>query len=222
MAISLNQIVGILSDRVGKPFSIPLQQQLKVIIKYKRANYMQQFIEKHPEQRQFFSQDFVVKLEKVNTINDPCGLETSKDCPILRTACEIPQPLRNSYMLFDYVGEPSLAKGFSMIKPEFLDITASNKYTAKVPKWWYTNNRIYIYNNLTQKVLGVRGIFEDPESVNNCCDGDNCFDDDSRFPIPQDLLNAIMRDVLQVELRSQFPDFGEVEIDTDNVQTKGR
>jgi hypothetical protein len=222
MAISLNKIVGILSDRVGKPFNIPLQEELKEIIKYKRANYMQQFIEKHPEQRNFFTQQFVTKVDKVDSMNDMCGLSTP-DCPLLETTCEVPQPLRNSYALFDYVGQPDFSQAYRYGAPEFNAVAKYNKYTSRTPSWYYSNDKIYVYNTLTTRSIGVRGIFTNPEEVNNCCEGPACFDDDASFPMPEDLLNSIVRDILNVELRNIFPmEYGEVTVDKDTPSTIGK
>lgn len=210
--ISTNEIVATLSSRVGKPFSIPLQEELKRIINYKRMNYMQQFIQTHPEQRHFFTQQFVATVEKVNTENDICGLTTSTKCPILRTVEIVPQPLRNSHTLFDYVGYADFSKNFNITRPEFLTYTAHDKFTSKNTKYYYVNNRVYVYNDLHLNYIGIRGIFEDPQSVNSCST-EVCYTDDSPFPAPQDIINAIIRDILQVELRKEFPEVAEVEVD---------
>ena len=224
MAQSLNVLVSILSDRVGKPFNIPLQQELKEIIKYKRVNYMQQFLEKHPEQRIFFTQEFTAELEKVPANKAICGLSSSsKDCPIMATKCEVPQPIRNTFTLFDFVGEPNFMQAYGQVKPEFLKLNQYNTYTSTRPKWFYSDNRIVVYKDLTTKYVGVRGVFENPEDINDClCDGKNCFDDDSPFPAPGDLINAIMRDILNVELRNLFPNIGEVAMDDKQPQETGK
>jgi hypothetical protein len=54
MKISLNELVQLTSAMVGKPFSIPLQNQLKTVYNYKRADWMQKILDKHPEQRKYF------------------------------------------------------------------------------------------------------------------------------------------------------------------------
>lgn len=222
MAITLNEMVSILSDRVGKPFNVPLQEELKTIITYKRINYMQQLLEKHPDQRRFFNQQFTVPLEKVSADAPVCGITTSKECPIMKTKCEVPQPIRGSYTLFDYVGEGDFSKSYGYAQPEFIDIMKYNTYTSKHPRWFFVDKHIYVYKNLTTKFVGIRGVFEDPFQINNCCDGKQCFTDDTAFPAPQDIINAIMRDILNVELRNQFPNFGEVLVDDKQPQETGK
>ena len=90
MKISLNELVDLLADRVGQPFNIPLQEELKVILNYKRADWLQKVIDKHPEQRKYFLKDFSAELERVDKAE--CPVEV--DCTVLRTVEEIPLPIR--------------------------------------------------------------------------------------------------------------------------------
>ena len=58
MKISLNEIVQILSDRVGQPFNRSLQEELKIIVNYKLSSFFKRLLEKNPGQRRFFLKDF--------------------------------------------------------------------------------------------------------------------------------------------------------------------
>jgi hypothetical protein len=207
--ISLNEIVSALSDTVGQPFNIPLQEKLKVIVNYKRANYTQQSLEKHPEQRKFFQQSFTTELERI--AKGDCEMP-SVTCDVLRSKCEIPFPIRSSYSLFDFVGTPDWTVSFGEIKPEFNSLRSFNRFTKDLPKWSYINKKLYVFNDLTLKQIAVRTVFADPSSINSCCSTGTCYSDDAPYQIAPDLLNAIMRDILQVELRNQFPQPGVVEV----------
>lgn len=194
---SLLKIVGSLAARVDQPFNVDLQEELKHIIEYKRANYTQQFIQKHPEQRQFFIQKMTVELEKVPA--DECA--PVEGCEILRTKCSLPQPVRNSTTLFDFVGDASFMNGYGKQDPSFIQDVSANRFTGKKPKWYYMDNKIYIYNTTTIERIGVRGVFEEPSAVNACaCDPADCLQDTDDYPIALDLLNAIVRDTIKVEL----------------------
>lgn len=207
---SLNEIIGLLSDRVGQPFNTPLQEQLKVIVNYKRANYTQQFLEQHPEQRRFFWQSFVTDLERIP--KGDCDEIPGLNCDILRSKCKIPQPMRSSVALFDFVGSADWTVGYGNTAPEFNQFNKHNKYTSGKPKWVYMNDYLYIFNDLTIKKLAVRGVFADPYSVNSCCGAGSkpCITDDTPYPVAQDILNSIIRDILNVELRNNFPQPGVV------------
>tara|TARA_R100001086_G_scaffold240206_2_gene166106 strand:- start:87 stop:785 length:699 start_codon:yes stop_codon:yes gene_type:complete len=231
MAVSLNEMVGILSDRVGKPFSIPLQRELKVIMTYKRVAFMKRSLEKNPSQRRFYTQSFVVKLTEVDdyaAIEAACAAQNyspGNECKFMETNCEVPQPIRSSTILFDYVGTPNFRDGYAPAAPDFAEVMSHNKYTGTRPKWSYYDKKIKIYNNFNLKFIGVRGVFEYPEDINKCNCADSapslCYDDDQPFPAPQDLINDIMRDTLSVELRNMFPDMvGEVEMDKEEPITK--
>jgi len=213
MATTLNQIASLLAARVGQPFNVPLQEQIKVMVNYKRINYTQQFLTTHPEQRKFFQQSFTVDLEKVS--KGDCKNIPELECSeILKSACKIPAPIRSSTTLFDFVGASDWAVGFGEITPEFNTYTKYNKYTSGLPKWVYMNEYLYIFNTLELKKVSIRGVFNNPFDVNSCCPtkSNSCFNDDSPYPVSEDILNAIMRDVLNIELRNMFPQPGIVNV----------
>lgn len=205
--ITLNEIVATLTDTVGQPFNVPLQEKLKVIVNYKRATYTQQSLEKHPDQRKFFQQTFTTELEKI--AKGDCEIP-SVTCDLLRSKCEIPFPIRSSWGLFDFVGTPDWTVPYGETRPEFNNLRQFNKYTGDLPKWAYINKKLYIFNNLNLKLIAVRGVFADPYGVNGCCTSGRCYTDDDVYPIAPDLINAIMRDILQVELRTPFLEPGVV------------
>lgn len=211
-SLSLNQIVSILSDRVGQPFNINLQNELKDIVTYKRANYTQQILSKDPTQRAQFTQAFTAEMEEVKETDCKVSLE----CPWYRTVCELPQPLRVSGVIWDYVGAADFTYGYSYLAPEFIRFHTSSRYTGSKPKWFWQNNRIIVTNTTGIKVIGIRGIPADPRKMGTCLcqDTGQCFDDDSPFPMIDDILNAIVRDTLNVELRNVFPQPATVVVDT--------
>jgi hypothetical protein len=192
-----------------------------LIIQYKKINYTQQFLEKHPDQRKFFLQSFTTDLEKIP--KGDCDLPIT-GCDVLRTKCEIPEPIRSSYAMFDFVGTPDWMFGFGELNPEFLQFNQHSVYTSKNKKWFYWNKKIYIFNDLSLKKLAVRTVFADPFAVNGCCSDSTttCFSGDDVYPVSQDLLNAIIRDILNVELRQLFPQPGITSVDAtdDTVMPK--
>ena len=218
MALTLNQIVGILSDRVGQPFNTALIEQLKVIVNYKRANYMKQLLDRNPSQRKFFVQEFSVELQKTDKALCPFN---AIDCFFLVSKVDIPTPIRGNYALFDYVGTLDRLIAFTYMSPEHLEFNAYNRYTANRPRYYYADKKLYILNNLDLTEVVIRGIFSDPRALEGfiCKDAagnlvaTTCLTDDDPYPAPEDIIQAIIRDILQVELRNQFPEKEEVKID---------
>jgi len=218
MKISLNELVDLLADRVGQPFNIPLQEELKVILNYKRADWLQKVIDKHPEQRKYFLKDFSAALERVDKAE--CPVEVA--CTVLRTVEEIPLPIRTSYGLFDYVGDPDKLDSYTYTTPEQLYwiIKFGSKWTPDRPKYFYVNKRIYVYNEDDLEYLGVRGIWPDARQLSPFkCSGVACYTDDDQWEIPDDIINTIMQDVLKNELKVLMTkEIGEVALDKQDGQ----
>ncbi|UCD07715.1 MAG: hypothetical protein JSW41_01960 [Candidatus Aenigmatarchaeota archaeon] len=213
MALSLNKIISILSDRVGQPFNVNLQNELKDIIGYKRADYTRQFLDNNPFERKEFLQSFIVEVEETDTLDCDVDLE----CPWF-ISCELPQPIRSKSTIWDYVGTADYSHSFGYLEPEYIKFHQASKYTAEKPKWFWQDNRIVITNIEKIKHIGVRGILSDPTSFEKCAcsldpDVQVCFDPDAPYPIAEDILNAVMRDILNVELRNMFPQPAVVNVD---------
>ena len=210
--LSLNNIASSLASRAGQPHNSALIEELKFIFTYKQVNYKQQFLEKHPEQRSLFLQSFVTDLEKIP--KGDCEIPIT-GCDILRSTCKIPAPVRSSFSMFDFIGSADWTKAYTEGFPEFLEYNKHNKFTPKTTKWFYMNERLYVLNNLQLKQIAVRSVFNDPSSVNSCCSAGTtpCFDENKAYPMAHDLINAIMRDILNVELRNMFPQGAVVSVD---------
>lgn len=203
MQISLNRAVELLSSLVGQPFSIPIQEQLKVILNYKFADYIQKIVDKHPEQRRFYLKDFSVALERVDRAQ--CPVEVG--CTVLRTVEDIPIPVRTSYALFDYIGSPDKVDGYRYIEPDQLVyIINYSKYTGDRPSYFYVNKRIYIYNEDDLDDINVRGLWPDQRQLNVFkCEDQPCYTDNSQYDIPDDILNTMIQDVIKNELKLLLP-----------------
>jgi len=217
MQVSLNNLVHMLADRVGQPFSIPLQEQLKVILNYKRADWFQKVLDKHPEQRKYYFKDFTAELQRVDKAECPIDV----DCTVLRTVYQVPVPVRTELTLFDYVGDPDKLDGYGYATPEQIQfLKMYNKYTADRPRYFYINGYIYIYNEAELDYINVRGVWSDPRQLSAFkCDDVACYTDDDQYNIPEDVINLMIQDVLKGELKLLMaPEQGEVTVD--DQQTK--
>lgn len=212
MNISLNQLADLIADRVGQPFNNPLKEELKVIINYKRADWIQKVIDSHPEQRKFFLRDFSVELERVDKAE--CPVEV--DCTVLRTVVTVPLPVRTTYGLFDYVGDPDKSDAYTYTTPDQLTwiLKYGSKYTKDRPKYFYVNEYVYVYNEDSLEYLNIRGVWPDQRLLNRfLCDDKPCYTDDDQYDIPEDILNSMIADILRNELKFLIaPEVGEVTI----------
>lgn len=213
MQVSLNDLVQLLADRIGQPFNIPLQEELKVIFNYKRADWFQKLIDKHPEQRKYFLKGFSVELESVDQAECP----VVSGCTVLRTVEKIPLPIRTSYGLFDYVGDPDKKDGYTYTTPDQLTwiLKYGSKHTRNRPKYFYINGYVYVYNEESLEALGFEGLWPDQRQLEPFkCDDVPCYTDDDQYDIPDDIINTMMQDILKNELAIlRAPEAGEVTVD---------
>jgi len=217
MKISLNEMVSLLSSMAGQPFSIPLQEQFKVICNYKRADWIQKVIEKYPEQRRYFLKDVSVELQEVDETE--CPVEA--DCTVLRTVQKIPKPVRSTYALFDYVGDVDKTDGYRYVTPEqLMYIIKYSKYTKDRPAYFYVNGYVFIYNEPDLEYINIRGLWPDQRELHELKCGDEvCYTDDDQYDIPDDILNTMIQDILKNELRLLLsPEEGEVTVTEQNKQ----
>jgi hypothetical protein len=193
-------MVQLLADRVGQPFSVPLQRELKVIFNYKRADYIQQIVDKHPEQRKQFIKHISDTLIRAERAECPVNI----DCEMLRTEHKIPAPLRTIFTMFDYVGDPDKTDAWAYTTPSQLYFILKHgaKYTKDKPRWYYSNGYIYVYNENAMEYIGIAGIWPDQRDIKdfNCADVP-CYTDDDPYEIPDDILNTMVQDILKNELR---------------------
>ena len=204
MKISLNQLVSLTSSMVGQPFSVPLQSQLKTIFNYKRADWMQKIVDKHPEQRRFFYKDISIDLVDV----DEAELPITIGCDIKRTSLPIPRPLRTQQGLFDSVGSPDKFNSFAYVEPQQLELIVKygSKYTKDTPKYSYIDKYIYIYLDNTLEQINIRGIWPDQRELNPFKYKDKpCYTDDDQYDIPDDIINTMIQDVLKNEYKALVP-----------------
>ena len=74
---------------------------------------------------------------------------------------------------------------------------------------------LYILNNKGADYVNVRGIFENPEEAAKFtdCNGLPCYTDDTPFPMPMDMVQAITQGMMGGELRLLAGTFTDVTAD---------
>ena len=72
-----------------------------------------------------------------------------------------------------------------------------------------------MYNPGGMEKINVRGVFEDPEEVCkfNTCNEGPCYDDQSTYPLPMDMVAAINQGIMNGELRLLSGTFSDTEND---------
>jgi hypothetical protein len=218
MKVSLNDLVSILAARVGQPWNSALQEEMKVVLNYKRADFFKKLITQHPEQKKLFYKTIIAELTSVD--KGECDVEVG--CEVKRTQLAIPLPVRHDNAPYDFVGSVDKTEGYGYATPQEYALFAKyNKYTAAKPKYYVQNGYIYLLGDEESEYITIRDIFPDPRALHEfTCNGEACYTDDDQYEIPDDLINAMIADTLRVELRNQFPQQGEVQTDKSDKKTE--
>lgn len=203
MQVSLNDLVSILALRVGQAWNTDLQEEMKVVINYKRADFFKKLIAQNPGQRKLFFKNITAELQEVD--KSECPVEVG--CTIKRTVHQVPRPVRSSDEIFEYVGSADKTTPYGYATPASYAITSKHsRYTYNSVKYYYANGYVYLLGDEESEYVGISGIWSDPAELHDfTCDGSPCYTDDDKYDIPDDIINAIITDTLRVELRNQFP-----------------
>lgn len=202
--MTLNEIITILAERVGRQFDQAFKRELRVIVMVWRSRIMRQTLERNPLDRQFFKDGFLLDLEEVSITE--CPELAGQSCTVLRSVKTIPRPVRASGIVFDYIGTDDFLQPFDRIQMWYYRFKKTSPVTGDRAKYAYKNNRIYIVNNTLIERIAVEGVFEDPRSVYEMqCDdtaGVKCASDDMDFNTSLEVGQAIIQAILATELRA--------------------
>lgn len=221
MSASVFEIISILSERVGRQFDIPFQEELIVIVDYWAGTILKQSLEKRPQDRRRFIQSFVLPLEVVPEIE--CPIEYG--C-VLRTTQKVPKPIRGNNTLFDYIGSADFKDAWNTPSSSaLLMYLESEKYVGSRPKPDYRDDYIYVYGRESKEIeyIGIQGVFSDFKELRSLkCGEDSCFDIDSSYPLTSDMIQQVVQAILRTELRlipkEDNPEIDVVEDDKPPVQ----
>ena len=119
-----------------------------------------------------------------------------------RTKRKLPKTVRFNFKdAFTFIGKPNGTDTIPRIETYEVEFIPYDKYTSGHTKYYVIDEYIYVYNPKGLEAINIRGVFEDPEDVANfsTCDGD-CYDDQTPFPLPMDMVSAITAGLSQGEL----------------------
>jgi hypothetical protein len=158
-----------------------------------------------------------VPLEK--TTAHECGCIPVQDCSYYKTSCELPDTMGQSNTTIKDVTTVDGTVQFGQTTWGGIKYDAYNRYTAKAPRYFIKNNRIFLvnvpYSDL--RVITLRGVFSDPvRALQNCT---QCPDSqaepclsllDSQFPIESrfdaEIIQLAMAELQKVAEKDQVND----------------
>jgi len=194
--------------------------QIKFNVKYYRAMLIRRDFTRNGIITRHLEQDLgCLELQKVDA-SKCCNLPV--DCAVYRTKKKIPRTVRFSFKdAITHVGDVTGLSTIPMVEPHMVEFLPYDKYTKSQKKAYMIEDYLYVYNADGLKFVNVRGVFEDPEEVALFdCDGSDCYDDDSEFPIPMDMVQIITSGLMSGELMLLSSSVNDTTNDT--MQDQGR
>ena len=175
-------------------------EQIKFNIKHYRAMFIRRDYAKNQHVSTSLEQDIgCVPLIKIDG-SKCCNLPT--DCPVFRTERKLPKTVRFNFKdAFTFIGKPNGTGTIPKIEPYEVEYLQYDKFTKNQTKYYLIDDHVYVYNPNGLDAINIRGVFEDPEDVHewDTCNG-NCYDNQTDYPLPLDMLSAINTGLLQGEL----------------------
>jgi hypothetical protein len=188
--------------------------QIKFNIKHYRAVFIRRDFARNGLVTRHLEQDLrCVELEKVD-LSKCCNIII--DCPAYRSVKPLPKTVRfNFEEAITYVGDVTGIGRMQLIKPYEVAYLPFDKYTKNNPKAYMIEDYLYVVNHQGAQYVNVRGIFEDPEEVENFkdCDGNPCYSDADKFPMPMDMVQSINAGMMNGELRLLAGTFSDTSAD---------
>ena len=141
-----------------------------------------------------------LELEKVDG-SQCCGLDIG--CEVYKTKKPVPRTLRFNFEdAITFVGAADGLTRIPLVSSSIIKFLQYDKYTYDNKKAYMIEDYLYIFNAEGMEFVNVRGVFENPEDLAQYdCDGSSCYNEDSEYPIPADMLQAINSGIIQGELK---------------------
>ena len=123
-------------------------------------------------------------------------------CPVYRTKNKMPKTVRFNFKdAFTFIGKPNGTGLIPKVEAYEIEYLPYEKYTSAHTKYYVIDEYIYVYQPNGLEAINVRGVFEDPKIVAgyNTCTSGACYDDQSAYPLPMDMISAITTGLVQGE-----------------------
>lgn len=176
-------------------------EQLKFNIKYYRAMLIRRDFARNGNITRHLEQSLkCVKLEKVDA-SKCCSLPAN--CDVYASIVKIPRTVRMNFKdSITHVADVTGINTIPIVDPQTVQWLPYDKYTPTAKRAYMIEDILYIYNANGLEFINVRGIFEDPEELKDYdCDGVDCYDPESQFPIPMDMIQIITQGIMSGELQ---------------------
>ena len=178
-------IITLIINELSEPFSLEFYNRVGDRVIALRAKYLRQSIGKYGID-EILKQEFKIELKKF--IDDD-------GCIYFKSICKLPIPIRAIGMAspFNFVGN---INGIPYTFLRSYEVKTIPKIPVNMLNKYYTikNGYLKAYNSQVTS-LNVSAVFEDIEDLLNC--GGDCTDDTMELPMPGDIVDTIIKDLVQ-------------------------
>jgi hypothetical protein len=185
-------------------------EQIKFNILHYRAMFIRRDYARNGKITRHLEQDLkCIALETTDT-NKCCG-GFNMGCNIAKTVVRIPKTVRFNFKeAITFVGLPDGMERIQLIEPYMAKLASYAKYTGNNRKAFMIEDHMYILNAEGMTNINIRGVFEDPRDLAAFdCDGIDCYNDNSEFPMPMDMIQLITTGMSQGELQLLVGSWGD-------------
>ena len=174
--------------------------QIKFNIRYYRAMLIRRDFARNGMITRHLEQDLgCLNLIKVDA-SKCCNLPI--ECAVYRTERALPRTVRFNFRdAITHVSDVTGTGTIPLVESHTVQWLPYDKYTKDKYKAYMIEDFMYIYNAEGLGFVNVRGVFENPEDISTFdCDGSDCYDSNSDYPIPLDMIETITKGIMTGEL----------------------
>jgi len=189
-------------------------RQVMFNVDHYRAMLIRRDFQRNGKVSRHFEQDLgCIGLELVNA-SLCCGLPL--DCSVSRTVQELPRTVMFNFQdAITHISDPTGLNTIPMIDSIAVQFLPEDRFTKNERKAYMIEDHLYIYNADGMDRINIRGVLETPQDAAQFdCDGSDCYDDESQYPISADMVSAITDGLL----KGTFMILPQTASDTENDQ----
>lgn len=162
-----------------------------------RAMLLRRDFERNGKITRHFEQDLgCIELTPVNA-SKCCGLPL--ECVVVRSVIKLPRMIRYKYRDgITHISDPTGLGTIPLVDANTVQWLPYDRHTKNERKAYMIEDYLYIYNPDGIDNVNVRGVLESPEDAAKFdCDGSNCYDETTDYPLSADLVTAITEGLLK-------------------------
>ncbi len=212
---SLNQHAERIASLLRRPFDHELKERAKDALRNLRATRLRQSAEKNGLDP-YYSLSYIAELITVD-ITDNCFVDLG--CPVLRTKNTIAEPVRiKTDVPFTFVGGVDGTEFTYLSDLSKLRHMKTLRYMGETFFYTLQNKYLYLYNAKRIKFVTLTSLFVNPEDAVNVCANGACYTDNDEFPMPADLVEGMITELLKTHFGLTQPIDTEVDVDKPNKE----